>query len=79
MYLCDECIDETYISIESEGHVCQNCGNEAYFKAIKANTLAGVMTGKILNWIGDNYGGQEMENPSYDIISLAQYLVKEVR
>ena len=77
MYFCDECINEEYVSIDSEEHTCSNCGNEAYFKAIKANTKAGAMATKILNWIGDNYGSQEMENPSYDILELAQYLVKE--
>lgn len=79
MYLCDECIDETYVSIEAEDHDCQNCGNEAYFKAIKADTPSGQLATKILDWIGDNYGEQEQGNPCYDIISLAEYLIKEVK
>ena len=79
MYLCDECIDETYVSIEVEDEVCESCGEEAYFKAIKADTKAGEIASKILDWIAKNYGVQEMQKPSYDIISLAQYLAKEVK
>lgn len=79
MYLCDECIDETYIGFNSEGHTCVHCGNEAYFKAVKADSKVGIIVSIILNWIGDNYGSQEMDDPSYDIISLVQTLVKEVK
>ena len=32
----------------------------------------------IYEWIGDNYGSQEMEYPSYDVVSLGMYLKKEL-
>lgn len=33
----------------------------------------------LYNWVGKNYGGQEMLEPSYDLDALGMYLEKELR
>lgn len=78
-YLCDECIGKKYVYTECDDdeHTCQNCGEDAYFKAVKADTEVGQVAREILDWVGNYYGSQEMESPSYDIIELAKFLVSK--
>jgi len=78
MYLCEQCLKDNVINFDYYGDKeCECCGAEAEFKCVDSDSEVGKLVDKMLNFIAKRYGLQEAEDPSYDLIALAEAILEE--